>query len=68
MAPHMVRMAGIQRPLPHLFAAAMTGALIMVLADWLGRNMLFPWQVPAGRMATCLGAPYVLWLLRRGGA
>lgn len=54
--------------LPHLFAAAMTGALIMVLADWLGRNMLFPWQVRAGRMTTRLGAPYVLWLLRRGGA
>ncbi len=68
MAPHMVRMAGIQRPLPHLFAAAMTGALIMVLADGLGRNILFPGQGPVSRMATCLGAPYVLWLLRRGGA
>ncbi|WP_341992609.1 iron chelate uptake ABC transporter family permease subunit [Azorhizobium sp. AG788] len=68
MAPHRVRMVGVQRPLPHLFAAAMTGALIMVLADWLGRNMLFPWQVPTGRMATLLRAPYDLWLLGRGGA
>lgn len=65
LAPHMMRMAGVGRPLPHLFAAALAGALIMVLADWLGRNILFPWQVPAGLIAALIGAPYVLCLMRR---
>ena len=65
MAPHMARMAGIQRPLQHIWAAAIIGGLIMLLADWLGRNLLFPWQIPAGLVATLVGAPYFLWLLRR---
>ncbi len=65
MAPHMARMLGLQRPLPQLFGAAILGALVMVLADWLGRTMLSPWQLPAGMIATLIGAPYFLWLMRR---
>lgn len=65
MAPHMARMAGLQRPLDHLFASAALGALIMVAADWLGRNLIFPYQIPAGLFATLIGGPYFLWLMRR---
>jgi iron complex transport system permease protein len=65
MAPHMVRMIGFQRPVSQLLAAAVTGGLIMVAADWAGRTMLFPWQVPAGLLATLVGAPYFLILIRR---
>ena len=65
MAPHMAWMLGLQRPIAHLLGAAILGALIMVVADWLGRNILFPWQVPAGLLATLIGAPYLLWLMRR---
>jgi iron complex transport system permease protein len=65
LAPHMARMLGLQRPVAHLFGAALIGALVMVLADWLGRNVLFPWQVPAGLLATLIGAPYFLVLMRR---
>ncbi|MBN9047502.1 MAG: Fe(3+)-hydroxamate ABC transporter permease FhuB [Rhizobiales bacterium] len=65
MAPHMARMLGLRRPMVQLFGAAMLGALIMVVADWLGRNVLFPWQVPAGLIATLIGAPYLLWQMWR---
>lgn len=65
IAPHMARMLGLHRPLPQLFGAAILGAFIMVLADWLGRTMLSPWQLPAGMIATLIGAPYFLWLMRR---
>ena len=41
------------------------GGLLMVAADWLGRNLLFPQQLPAGILATLVGGPYLLWLLRR---
>ncbi|MFC7397822.1 Fe(3+)-hydroxamate ABC transporter permease FhuB [Chelatococcus sp. GCM10030263] len=68
MAPHMARMMGLQRPMTQLFGAAMLGALLMVVADWLGRNILFPWQVPAGLIATLIGAPYLVWQLRWGSA
>ncbi|MFH1556684.1 MAG: Fe(3+)-hydroxamate ABC transporter permease FhuB, partial [Pseudomonadota bacterium] len=65
MGPHIARLAGFQRPLPQLAASAVIGALIMVVADWLGRMILFPYQVPAGLLATAIGAPYFVWLMRR---
>ncbi|MGL4962298.1 MAG: Fe(3+)-hydroxamate ABC transporter permease FhuB [Inquilinus sp.] len=66
MAPHMARLAGFRRALPQLLASALAGALILLVADWLGRTLIFPWQVPAGLLAAFIGGPYVLWLLRRG--
>lgn len=65
MAPHAARLCGLQRAVPQLAGAALAGALVMVLADWLGRVLLFPAQMPAGLLATLLGTPYLLWLLRR---
>lgn len=65
MAPHMARMMGLQRPMTHLAGAAGLGALTMVLADWLGRNLLFPYQMPAGLIATFVGAPYFMRLMWR---
>lgn len=65
MAPHAARLCGLQRAVSQLAGAALAGALVMVVADWLGRVLLFPSQMPAGLLATLLGAPYLLWLLRR---
>lgn len=67
MAPHMARMMGLQRPMPQLYGAAVLGALVMIVADWLGRNLLFPYQIPAGLLATLVGAPYFMWQMGRGG-
>lgn len=65
MAPHMARLLGLQRPIPQLYGAAVLGALIMVMADWLARNLLFPYQIPAGMLATLVGAPYFIRLMSR---
>ncbi|GGF58283.1 Fe3+-hydroxamate ABC transporter permease FhuB [Azorhizobium oxalatiphilum] len=65
MAPHMARLMGLNRPLPQAIAAALIGALLMVLADFLGRTLAFPWQMPAGLVASLIGGGYVLWLLWR---
>jgi len=65
MAPHIVRMLGFRRALPQLAMAGVTGAMLMVVADWCGRVLAFPDQIPAGLMATFFGAPYFIWLLRR---
>ena len=64
LAPHMVRMIGFQRPVAQLLGAALAGGLIMVAADWAGRMLLFPWQIPAGLLATLVGAPCFLVLIR----
>lgn len=64
MAPHMARMMGAQRALHQIALAAVIGAILMVLADWAGRVIIFPYQVPAGLFATLIGGPYLMWLLR----
>ncbi|PIJ49804.1 Fe3+-hydroxamate ABC transporter permease FhuB [Erwinia sp. OLTSP20] len=65
MAPHMARMMGFRRTLPQLVIATLLGCGLMILADWCGRMVIFPAQVPAGLLATFIGAPYFVWLLRR---
>lgn len=65
MAPHMVRMAGIERPIGQCVAAGAMGAIIILAADVAGRTMLFPYEIPAGLMASLIGAPYFLWSMRK---
>lgn len=65
MAPHIVRLLGVHKPTHQLVMAGALGAVIMVLADWLGRNVSFPWQVPAGVVATFIGGSYFIWLMLR---
>ncbi|NWN81467.1 MAG: Fe(3+)-hydroxamate ABC transporter permease FhuB [Halomonas sp.] len=65
LAPHLARLLGFSRAAPHLAGAAISGALLMVVADWLGRQWLFPEEIPAGLMASLLGGAYFMWGLRR---
>ncbi len=65
MAPHIVRMLGFRRALPQVLVSGLLGGGLMLLADWCGRMLAFPDQIPAGLMATFFGAPYFIWLLRR---
>lgn len=65
MGPHLARMLGLQRAAAHLAGSAMLGGLIMLMADWLGRSVIFPYQVPAGLLASVIGGPFLLWLLGR---
>lgn len=65
LAPHMARLAGFSRARMHLLGAALIGALLMVLADWLGRQMIFPYEIPAGLVASLLGGAYFMWGMRR---
>jgi iron complex transport system permease protein len=66
MAPHMARFAGFREPRRQIVAAVIIGAVLMVLADWLARMIAFPYQLPLGLLASLIGAPYFVWLLRRG--
>lgn len=65
IGPHLATAIGLRRPLHHLAGSVMIGAAVMVVADWLGRNLLFPYQVPAGLLAALVGGPYFLVLHAR---
>lgn len=66
MAPHLARMIGFRRAVPQLLASATAGGLILVAADWAGRTLIFPWQVPAGLIAAFVGGPYFMALMWKG--
>ncbi|MBY4611298.1 Fe(3+)-hydroxamate ABC transporter permease FhuB [Rhizobium sp. 9T] len=65
MAPHLAHGFGLRRPSTQLLAAALIGATLLVIADWAGRMIAFPYQVPAGLISALVGAPMLLFVLRR---
>jgi ABC-type Fe3+-siderophore transport system permease subunit len=68
IAPHIARLSGGRKPLAQMYLSATLGALLMVCADWLGRQLVFPEEVAAGLVATLLGGPYMVVLALRRGA
>ncbi|MQT15084.1 Fe(3+)-hydroxamate ABC transporter permease FhuB [Segnochrobactrum spirostomi] len=64
MAPHLARRLGFRRAGGEIAGAALVGAALMVAADWLGRVIDFPRQMPAGLVAAVIGAPLLMVLLR----
>jgi iron complex transport system permease protein len=65
MAPHFARMTGFRRPAGEIFASALYGALILIAADWAGRTIIFPWQIPAGLLTALAGGPFFLIAMSR---
>lgn len=63
LAPHIARFAGARKPLQQLWMASVVGTVLMVLSEWLGRQLLFPEEMPAGLVATLLGGPYLILLM-----
>ena len=67
LAPHLARHLGLFRAREQLLGAMGCGMSVMLLADWAGRQWLFPDQIPAGLMASLLGGGYFLCSLWRRG-
>ncbi|NLS20191.1 Fe(3+)-hydroxamate ABC transporter permease FhuB [Rhizobium sp. P40RR-XXII] len=63
MGPHLARELGLQGAAPQLAGAALAGGGLMVLADWFGRMIAFPYQMPAGLVSALVGAPVLLVML-----
>lgn len=65
IAPHIAkRIVGGRHPAV-IPTTAIIGALIVVLADTVGRGIASPMQVPAGIITAIIGVPYFLYLLKR---
>jgi iron complex transport system permease protein len=64
MGPHLAREAGLVRALPQMAGAAAMGGCLMVVADWIGRTIAFPYEIPAGLVSALVGAPILMLMLR----
>lgn len=65
LVPQIARFLGVTRAYQQLFISALLGGLIMVLADWFGRQIMFPYELPAGLVATLIGGTYFLLMVRK---
>ena len=65
VAPHAARALVGARHVRVLPVAAVLGALLVSVADTLGRTVIAPAQLPAGLLAALVGTPYFVWLLWR---
>ena len=67
IAPEAARYLGGQHGVPVL-NSALTGATLTVFADWIGRTILAPIELPVGIIMAIIGGPYLLWIILRQSA
>jgi len=68
IAPHLARSLVGSRHSRVVPVAVLLGALLVSVADTLGRSVIAPAQIPAGLLTAMIGAPYfisLLWRTRR---
>ena len=65
VAPHIARRLVGARHWALMPASMLTGGIVLVLADTLGRILLAGIEIPTGIVVSVLAAPYFLYLLHR---
>jgi iron complex transport system permease protein len=65
MAPHIARRLVGPDHSGLLPTAGVTGGLIVVAADLVGRTIFAPIELPAGLVTAAIGAPFFMYLLYR---
>lgn len=63
MAPHMARRLVGSAFGALLPVSALIGAVLVMVADLIGRTVLAPIEIPAGVLTAGIGAPYFIYLL-----
>ena len=67
VVPHVWRLMGVVRHRELLPLTAASGGVLVLIADSLARTIGGPTEIPVGVVLSVLGAPMLLWLLRRSG-
>jgi iron complex transport system permease protein len=65
VVPHLVRLSLGSDNRITLPAAAICGAIFVVVADTLARTLIAPRELPVGAITALIGAPLFVYLLRR---
>lgn len=64
MTPHLASMLGARTLGSRIVMSAILGAVLLVVADYVGRYVIFPYEIPAGVLASLLGGGYFVYLMR----
>lgn len=65
VAPHIIRIlvgSNNKKVIPY---SAILGAILLILADTMGRTLIQPVEIPVGIMTSIMGGPFFIFLLRK---
>ncbi len=65
LAPHLAYMLGARTLGVRIVVSVLLGAMILMVSDWFGRYMIFPYEIPVGTLASLFGGAYFMLLMRR---
>ncbi len=65
VAPHLLRLMSGPDHRTLLINSALLGAILLILADTISRQIVAPAELPIGIITAVLGAPIFLWILLR---
>ena len=66
VVPHLVRLSIGSDNRITIPAAALAGAIFVILADTIARTIISPRELPVGAITALIGAPLFIYLLKRG--
>lgn len=64
VVPHIARMLFGANQKVLLPVSGAMGALLLVLADMVSRNLVYPLEIPIGIVTSALGAPFFIYLIQ----
>lgn len=65
VAPHLARLFVGSNHRKLFFCSILFGATLLCIADFIGRTITYPKEIPSGLVVAVLGAPYFLWLMKK---
>lgn len=65
VVPHIIRLIGGPDHRYLLVASALSGAVLLLLADTFARIVMAPTELPVGMVTAAVGAPFFIFLLRQ---
>lgn len=63
LAPHLARRLCGPNYFSSLPLSALIGAVLVLMADMIGKNLLAPADIPVGIVISVIGAPYLIFML-----
>ena len=66
VVPHLVRLSLGSDNRITIPAAALAGAIFVIVADTIARTVIAPRELPVGAITALIGAPLFIYLLKRG--
>ncbi|CAM3851103.1 iron ABC transporter permease [Parendozoicomonas haliclonae] len=66
MAPHICRLLGLTSHRHLIPASALMGMALLIGGDYVSRTLMFPFELPAGLVVSCIGGIYFILLLISG--